>query len=501
MKFFSNHKFCTAILLTAVCILLPVSAEKTKISGLYRYTLGNGLQLYVAENHAAPLVYIELAVKAGGIAQTPETTGVFHLYEHMMFEGDSRYPDGASMDRAVKDLGVTEQNATTNINVVNYFFTIPSDLLYKGLEFWSYAIREPALRTDELEAEKKVVISEIEGNMSDPGRIYSAGILSTLFPEYPWRLDPAGTPDLVRKATVDDLKVMLNKYYIPNNSALFVGGDVRHADVYEKVEKIYGSWKRGPDPWAVPNAPQLAAPFSGTEYRVMPSDQISSQTAVVSVIYRGPDAGTDQNSIYAATVFDELCDDPAGKFKAELLSCKDLQIPDADNIGEGYTPYRENGMISMTAQLRNPGENLPARAKIMAGLVSDKIIPGIIADKDAFTTRQFAQVKQTIKDYNIMRTETAEGLLSELQFWWVNTSPDFFFSYLDNLKKVRKSHIDAYLARYIVGKYPLVTVRVNPAVYEKQKQAFLDAGFVELTKDTAYWWNTEHNNTSGGAAK
>src|SRR5574344_1837509 len=83
------------LLAVLFCALsFPLFAEKTRIAGLYQYTLDNGLELFVAENHAAPLVYIKLSVKAGGIAQTPETAGVFHLYEHMMFEGDSQYPDG-----------------------------------------------------------------------------------------------------------------------------------------------------------------------------------------------------------------------------------------------------------------------------------------------------------------------------------------------------------------------------------------------------------------------
>ena len=475
---------------TAVCILavMPAVAEKTKISGLYRYTLDNGLELFVAENHSAPLVYINLAVRAGGVAQTPDTTGVFHLYEHMMFEGDSEYPDGASMDRAVKDMGVTTQNATTGINQVQYFFTIPSDLLEKGLEFWNSAIREPLLLPEELEAEKKVVISEVEGNMSDPDRIYSSSLFRTMFPKYPWRLDPAGSPALVRKATATDLRAMLKKYYVPNNAALFVGGDIQADDVYRKVRDIYGSWQRAPDPWGVPNVPQLAEPFTRTEYRVMPSDKVSPQTATVNVIYRGPDAGFDPDSIYPATILDELFDDPEGVYKKTLLGVSELQIPDADYIGEGYTPYRENGLVSFSATLQSPERELPARAQLMTRIISEKFIPGIVADRNAFSRAQFRQVRQTLKDYSILRTETAEGLLAELQFWWANASPDFYFGYLANLKKVQKAQIDRYLETYIIGKYPLVTVNVNSAVYEKQKQAFAAAGFTEFNKETAYWW-------------
>ena len=61
-------------------------------------------------------------------------------------------------------MGVLAHNAQTGVNSVSYFFTVPANLLKKGLEFWNYAIREPLLAEDALEAQKKVVISEIEGN-------------------------------------------------------------------------------------------------------------------------------------------------------------------------------------------------------------------------------------------------------------------------------------------------------------------------------------------------
>ena len=60
-------------------------SEATNIQGLYRYKLGNGLELFVAENDSAPLAYIEIAVRAGAVTQTPENAGLFHLYEHMLF--------------------------------------------------------------------------------------------------------------------------------------------------------------------------------------------------------------------------------------------------------------------------------------------------------------------------------------------------------------------------------------------------------------------------------
>ncbi|MBQ1591676.1 MAG: insulinase family protein, partial [Treponema sp.] len=127
------------------------------------HTLSNGLTVFTSENHAVPLVYIEIAVKAGGVTQTKENAGLFHLYEHMMFKGNSLYPDAASVQKALSDMGCTNWNGTTGLNCVNYFITVPSDQLETGLAFWNAAIRSPLMKEDELEKEKKVVLSEIQG--------------------------------------------------------------------------------------------------------------------------------------------------------------------------------------------------------------------------------------------------------------------------------------------------------------------------------------------------
>ena len=90
-------------LIIQLIFILAVSfsfAEKTPVKNLSSYKLENGLELYVMENHSAPLVYIEIAVKAGGIAQKKEDAGLFHLYEHMMFKGNTKYQNAASVQKA-----------------------------------------------------------------------------------------------------------------------------------------------------------------------------------------------------------------------------------------------------------------------------------------------------------------------------------------------------------------------------------------------------------------
>ncbi len=478
------------ILAVCVSIVLPVAAEKTKISGLYQYTLDNGLRLFVAENHMAPLVHITIAVRAGGVAQTPESTGIFHLYEHMMFEGNAKFPDVISTNAAMRKMGSIGDNATTSIDLVHYYCTIPSALVRDGLEYYSYALRTPLLKEDSLAAQKKVVISEIEGQFADPASIFTYNLQHTLFPKYPWKLDAGGTAELVQKATVQDLRDMLATYYVPNNTALFVGGDVDPDQVFALTKEIYGDWQRAPDPYETPVPAQEKHPFSKIEYRVMPTEKVSPDMAYISIFYRGPDGDTAIDDIYAADLFEALVANPQGAFVQTFLSEKDLQIPNADYIGASGQHMRATSIFSLSAGVFNPSENLPQRVTKITNLFRDSVVPEILSTSQYFTEQEFALMRQSLKDYSLMQTETASGLLSQVEhFWAISNKPELYYTYLDKLKKVKKSNIDAFIKKYIQNDYPLVTVQVNPAVYEKQKQAFKDAGFIEFTKESAYWWS------------
>lgn len=269
----------------------------------YFYTLENGLSLFVSENHTVPLTYIEIAIRAGAITQDKNNAGIFHLYEHMMFKANSRFDNSAKVQKALSDMGTASWNGTTGIECVNYFFTIPNTQLENGLEFWNAAIREPFIDDTELEIEKKVVISEIQGNESNPDRYTGAFVNRHLFPNAPWQLDPSGSVENIQNATVEMLRDIQQKYYIPSNAALFIAGDVEHQNVYELVKRIYGSWKKNDvEISQIENviAKQTKVPFEKPYFCVIPYDKISEQFSQVNILYRGPDSDFDEQDTYPA---------------------------------------------------------------------------------------------------------------------------------------------------------------------------------------------------------
>ncbi|HRU18639.1 MAG TPA: insulinase family protein, partial [Bacteroidia bacterium] len=164
-------------LMAMLCIAaIPLAAQATPFPGLTRYTLDNGLEVFILENHAVPLARIQITFRCGAITQTPETAGLFHLYEHLLFKGNSKYKTETEFSAAMTDLGVSEWNGGTSTEYVTYYFTVPSSKLDAGIEFWSWAIREPLFDPEELAIEKDVVVNEINAELGDPDHIYNAAM-------------------------------------------------------------------------------------------------------------------------------------------------------------------------------------------------------------------------------------------------------------------------------------------------------------------------------------
>lgn len=468
-------------------LALSAFAKETSVEGLYEYKLDNGLELYIAENHTVPLAYIEIAVKAGAVTQTPETAGLFHLYEHMMFKGNALYKDAASVQNAISELGVSSWNGTTGIDRVNYFFTVPSDRIEEGLAFWNAAIRSPLMDKTEFEKEKKVVLAEIEGGKSEPGKILGGFIRLNLFPEAPYRIDPSGSFDVVRNATVAQMRDMQSKFYIPCNAALFVGGDVDPEETYNLVKKIYGSWSNNGNSAPANGPKQKTKLFDERKLCVMAHPQISPNMAEVIIEYRGPDTDHEIEDTYPVDYLCELCADPDGTFKRKIMEKKNFIIPDQSYVSAGYGTVRASGIFEFDAVMMNPEIDIGRRTVDFADAIEKEIIDAILKDENNFTDERMNLCVESLLDSRIRSGETASGLLGGLSRCWENSSAEYYYSYIDKISKVKKSEVEACVEKYLRNK-PLVVLIVNPEVYEKQKLQFEKLGFETITEEKSCWW-------------
>ncbi len=464
-------------------------AEGTPIKGLSRFRLDNGLELFVLENHTVPLARIQITFRCGAITQTPETAGLFHLYEHMLFKGNSKYKTETEFASAMTELGVAEWNGGTSTEYVDYYFTVPSNKVNEGLEFWSHAVREPLFSAEELLLEKDVVVNEINGGMGDPDHIYQAALTKTMFSKYPWRRDVGGYEKTIRSATADMLKTLQGNYYIPNNAAIFVGGDVKPQEVYKLVNDWYGNWKKGADPWVKPLPAHDTPAVSKPAYLVMPDESLPQGIAYLLLTYRGPDVIATPAPTYAADVWGFLLDNPDGRFKNAIME-KVPGLYNKDYIGASYYTQRDGGQIFFSTYFFTDPE-LPIAQRAIVQF-KDAVVGGeltaMIEDAAYFSAEEFDMVKVKLEDQQLIGLETAEKFIESLSFWWASASTDYYFNYIANMKKVEQKDIAGFLRKYVMENKEVIVVRVNPADYEAEKTSLETAGFITVTPENAFWW-------------
>ena len=437
-------------LLLAFC--LCISAEG---HALESHVLENGLEIFIEENHIVPLTTIRITFRAGAIVETEEINGLCHLYEHMLFKGNDLYKDQEEFMAALKRMGVGNWNGGTSTEYVTYYITIPSDKLEQGLSFWAHAVMSPLLSSDELIKEREVVHNEIAGKQSAPEYALFEAELHALYPDYWYRRDTGGSLDVIKTASVEKLAFIKDNYYVPNNAAIFISGDVDPAAAVEIVRKNYGTWQKGP------SFPKITPHKQLPKHKWTAVDTSPSKGLVtVSFTFRGPDAGIDTESTYSADIWGQILSDPEGKFKHNIYKAVPELHGGTRHISASYFTQRDAGETSFSFVIALSDEiNLWETIKRLKSTLLVEIKN--MTEKNYFSETELISAKKEIEDHDILSRETAAGYMSNLSFWWASTSTDYYLSYLDRINRVSVSDIQTFINTYLDNKNLLTIIWIN----------------------------------------
>jgi zinc protease len=213
------------------------------------FTLDNGLKVLVQEEHTAPLASVWCWYKVGSKHERPGLTGVSHWVEHMNFRGTTNIPRDQ-----VK--GIIEQfggswNGYTWIDETTYLETASRDALDRMLFIESERMANGLYHPDDCEAERTIIISELQGGENDPDQLLDQELTATAFKAHPYRHPTIGWISDLRTMTRDDLYGYYRRYYVPNNATLVIVGDVDTSDALRRVENHFGRLAAGDVPTPV----------------------------------------------------------------------------------------------------------------------------------------------------------------------------------------------------------------------------------------------------------
>lgn len=465
------------------------AAQKSVEVPFVNKKLANGLEVIVLPDSSVPLVTVELDVRNGSFTESPEFHGLSHLYEHMFFKpnmaarlrqcrqlpanftgqgaqcaeikkmapllGDISYLDQADQ--------LTHYNGSTREEVVNYFYTTTSKYLAATIRSINDSVRYPVFNEDELEQEKQIVIGEIDRHESNPYLYLDQTMKEKLFFKYPTRKDPKGTRESVRAATVEKMQTIRSRYYVPNNAALIVTGDVDPQQVFKLAEQIMGSWEpRKVDPFKefplVEHPPLtksegfiIEKEMSGT------ADDDGGRNVFINIGWHGPSIGKDDAATYAADVFSYIIQQPDSRFQRKMV---DSGL--ASSVGFGYYTQRNVGPINLVMVVSAD------KAKEAINTVYREV--AAFADRDYYTDEELESAKTILESNDLFDREKLSEYAHTLGFWWSSTGIEYFRGYHKNLRATSRADIERYLKTYVIGKPHISIALLSP---EAQKQAKL----------------------------
>jgi len=198
-----------------ILFFLTASSETILNREIKMYTLDNGLQVILIKTGSEPILTVEIAVRNGAYTQTEENEGLSHLYEHMFFKGNGKWKTQEAYAKRIRELGILYNGMTSNESV-RYYYTLPSKNMDSGLEFLSYAIKDPLFDSIELEKEKRVVMNEFNRDFSEPIYTYYQEVEKAMFSKYFYRKNAIGTREVISNATREQMVDIKNRYYTPN---------------------------------------------------------------------------------------------------------------------------------------------------------------------------------------------------------------------------------------------------------------------------------------------
>jgi zinc protease len=265
--------------------------------------LDNGVRVLVEENHAAPVVAVQVWVASGSADDPPTLGGAAHLYEHLVFRGTHRRAAGAG-EREIEAAGGTV-GAWTGLDETVYQTTLAAPFLDLGLDVLADALTAPTFDAAELARAKKLAAGESARDAIDPARATSEMLRAGAFAGDPYGRPLLGKPEAVAAFTREALVAHFAETYLGANMTVVVVGDVDARTARDAVARAFGAVPRGRSPThAVAAPPSSSAPrarlstASGLEAQValgfrVPAPRVEDAAAldlIAALLTRGTDA-------------------------------------------------------------------------------------------------------------------------------------------------------------------------------------------------------------------
>src|SRR5262252_3718793 len=236
----SRYRFAALLFITLVVSASGAFAQTTLTSEPpATFTLPNGLQVVLIEDHRTPVVTQMIWYKVGSADETPGKSGLAHFLEHLMFKGTAKHPVGEFSQTVLKIGG--NENAFTSYDYTGFFQRVPRDQLGKMMEFEADRMTGLILKDENVLPERDVVLEEYNMRVANnPEARLNEQIMAALYLNHPYGRPVIGWHHEIEKLSREDALACYRRFYAPNNAILVSAGDVDVGEIRPLVEQTFG---------------------------------------------------------------------------------------------------------------------------------------------------------------------------------------------------------------------------------------------------------------------
>ncbi|MDP2272887.1 MAG: pitrilysin family protein [Archangium sp.] len=419
--------------------LVAAAVATLTLAGVFPYptkitTLKNGLTVVRVPFDSPGLVAYYSVVRVGSRNEVePGHTGFAHFFEHMMFRGTKRFPEGARGGVTGK-LGFVE-NAFTTDDVTVYYSNGPSSGLETLVDleadrFINLDYAEPAFQTEAL-----AVAGEYQKNASNPGLKIEEITLGTAFTKHPYQHTTIGLyEDIVEMPKrFEYSKTFFKRWYTPDNTIIVIAGDFDDAKLMATIEKHYGPWTGKAAKMEIPVEPQQK------EARVAKLTWPTPTLPRLGMAWHSPAASTKTMDAATQQVLSAYLVGPTSPLHRTLVLEQQL----VERFVAFYDHHRDPSFFGIDARLKSEA-NREAVSKAMLEAIGE-------VAKGKADAKRLDDIKSNLRFGVVMDLETPSQVAETLA-WHMGIfgSVDAIDSLYANIGKVTAKDLSAFARKYLV---------------------------------------------------
>jgi len=440
---------------------------------LSEVVIENGLSLYLLEDTSTPLVRIEYVCRAGTAAQTPSTNGFFKLYSQIL-------------KKSLPQIKFSQ--VYSDADSTHYVILAPAFYTREYLNLLSQAAFSLQYSDQLLEGEIASLRKAAEEDKKSPGPLINAAIDSRVFSSAPWKQESGLYPQLFENIRLENARTILNTisdyWYTPQNSAVFISGNIDKTKTEEWVKESFGSYYSN---YRRPMEKELISVNKDRKY-VFHSPELSPD--IVQLVLQYSSLDFEEASLMAAALNNDY-----SAFKNELLKESSLLIPGYDYINAAAA-HKNNSSRLIIQSILQKNKKSTSLSQVLKFIALAKAGIEKLDEADTFYASQ-----SILSDFE-RRRQNSLTYMEKLSEFWVYKPflqlRDFNFDIKEGgsllaLQEGQKEKIQVLQAEpikaFLQAEEPFVFVMLNSSEYNKCKNDYKKAGFKEINSSNAFWYS------------